>query len=120
MMMRIRLAYTVGRRLGKTALLLGALAAVASCGRVGTLQPAPGSALPVKPKTALTTPSVEELLTLPPQARPERTDEIQSRNRPREADRFDLPPPDGGAAPEVETDGQAENRVDNTGPVTPQ
>ena len=119
MMKRMGLAYTVRRRLGKSALLLGALAAVAGCGRVGTLQPKPGSSLPVKPKTALTTPTVEELLTLPPQARPERTDEIQSRNRPREADRFDLPPPDGGAAPTVETQGQTEDRITNPGPATP-
>ena len=113
-------AYTVRRRLGKSALLLGAIVAVAACGRVGTLQPKPGSSLPVKPKTALTTPTVDELLILPPTARPERTDEIQARNRPREADRFDLPPPDGGAAPAVETNGQADNRIDNPGPVTPQ
>jgi hypothetical protein len=100
-------------------LVLGLLAAMGGCGRVGTLQPREGQSLPVKPKTALTTPTVEELLTLPPQARPERTDEIQSRNRPRTADRFDLPPPDGGAAPEVETEGQAQNRIDNPGPATP-
>ena len=118
-MERMGPAYSVRRRLGKGALLIGALAGVAGCGRVGTLQPAPGSSLPVKPKTALTTPTVEELLTLPPQARPERTDEIQSRNRPREADRFDLPPPDGGAAPTVGTDGAAETRVNDPGPVTP-
>lgn len=101
-------------------MVLAAAAVLSSCGRVATLQPKPGHALPVKPKTAPTTPTVEELLTLPPQARPQRTDEIQSRNRPREADRFDLPPPDGGAAPEVETNGQASNQIDNTGPVTPQ
>jgi hypothetical protein len=101
-------------------MVLGAVAVLASCGRVGTLQPKPGHALPVKPKTALTTPTVDDLLTMPPQARPARVDEIQSRNRPRQADRFDLPPPDGGAAPEVETNGQATNQTDNTGPVTPQ
>ncbi len=91
-----------------------------SCGRVGTLQPKPGHALPVKPKVALTTPSVDDLLTMPPQARPARVDELQAKNRPREADRFDLPPPDGGAAPEIETNGQATNQTDSTGPVTPQ
>jgi len=101
-------------------MLLAALAGVAGCGRVGTLQPKPGSSLPVKPRTALTTPTVDQLLTLPPTARPQRTDEIQARNQPRQADRFDLPPPDGGAAPEVITNGQTDNQVNQTGPVTPQ
>jgi len=114
------MAYTGWRWLGKSALLLAALAAVASCGRVGTLQPKPGSSLPVKPKTALATPTVDELLKLPPTARPQRTDEIQARNQPRQADRFDLPPPDGGAAPQVETNGQTDTPTNQTGPVTPQ
>lgn len=90
------------------------------CGRVGDLQPPPGKSLPVKPKLARTTPTPEELLTPPPYARPERVDEILRRSEPRRADRFDLPPPDGGAAPAAETDGVAENRTDDPGPATPQ
>ena len=105
--------------LGKGVLLLCGAVLVTACGRVGDLQPPPGSPFPVKPKLAQTVPTAEELLTPPPYARPERTDEIQSRNRPRSADRFDLPPPDGGAAPSVETDGQAENRTNDPGPATP-
>lgn len=93
---------------------LGA-AALASCGRVGELRPAPGQSLPVKPLLARSTPDAQDLLTPPPYARPERVDEIQSRNRPREPNRFDLPPPDGGAAPVPESEAQAE-----TGPATPQ
>ena len=92
---------------------------VAGCGKIGDLQPAPDQPLPVKPKLAQTVPTAEELLAPPPYARPERTDEIQSRNRPRTADRFDLPPPDGGAAPSVETNGQAEARTNDPGPATP-
>ena len=76
--------------------------------------------MPVKPKLARTTPTTEELLTPPPYARPERVDEILRRSEPRRADRFDLPPPDGGAAPVAETDEQAENRTDDPGPATTQ
>ena len=32
-------------------------------------------------------------------AAPERIDELMKKSMPRKADRFDLPPPDGGAAP---------------------
>ena len=104
-------------RLAAVTLTLGLLA---GCGRVGELQPPEGKAMPVKPKLARTTPTTDELLTPPPYARPERVDEIVRRSEPRRADRFDLPPPDGGAAPAAETDGQAENRTDDPGPATPQ
>ena len=114
------MAYPLAPLLGKGVLLLCGGLLLGSCGRVADLQPAPGQALPVKPKLAQTVPTAEELLTPPPYARPERTDEIQSRNRPRSADRFDLPPPNGGAAPTVETDGAAESLTNETGPVTPQ
>jgi hypothetical protein len=116
---RIGGAYSLRHALGKGVLLLCGAAALAACGRIGDLQPPPGTALPVKPRLAQTVPTAEELLIPPPYARPERTDEIQSRNRPRTADRFDLPPPDGGAAPSVETDGQAENRTNDAGPASP-
>ncbi|WP_294171340.1 hypothetical protein [uncultured Sphingomonas sp.] len=94
--------------------------ALASCGRVGELRTAPGQPLPVKPKLARTTPTAEDLLARPPYARPERVDELQSRNEPRGSDRFDLPPPDGGAAPVAETNTQAEQRIDEPGPIKPQ
>lgn len=110
----------MGERAAKLVLLCAAAAALASCGRIGDLQPAPGQPLPVKPKLARTVPTPEELLSPPTVARPERVDELQSRNRPRAADRFDLPPPDGGEAPAAETNSQTEQRTDDPGPATPQ
>jgi predicted small lipoprotein YifL len=120
MMKRMDGGIRSGTPLHKLALLLGLAATLAGCGRIGDLQPAPGQALPVKPKMARTTPTPEELLTPPPYARPERIDEILRRNVPRTADRFDLPPPDGGAAPAAETEAQADSRTDDPGPATPQ
>ena len=105
--------------MSKAAAVTLALLALGACGRVGELRPPPGQALPVKPKLARTVPTAEDLLTPPPIARPERVDELQSRNEPRESDRFDLPPPDGGAAPVAETD-QAEQRTDDPGTIKPQ
>ena len=81
-------------------LLLTAALGLAACGRVAELQPAPGHALPVKPEMARTTPTVEQLLTPPTYARPDRVDELVKRSQPRAADPFDLPPPSGGAAPQ--------------------
>jgi hypothetical protein len=104
----------------KLAVLAVGFAALVSCGRIGELQPAPGQSLPVKPLLARDTPDAQELLSPPPYARPERVDEIQSRNRPREPNRFDLPPPDGGAAPVPETEAQTEERTDDPGLGTPQ
>ena len=104
----------------KLALALAGLAALSSCGRVGELRPPKGQSLPVKPLLARYTPDAEALLTPPPYARPERVDEIQSRNVPRRPNRFDLPPPDGGKAPVPETEGHAEDRTDDPGPATPQ
>ena len=98
--------------------IIGAAAAMAGCGQIAPLEPRPGQALPVKPLMASTTPTAEQLLTLPPYARPERVDELIRRSAPRKADRFDLPPPDGQAAPApVE---EEESSSDQAGPVTPQ
>ncbi len=110
----------MGERAAKLGLLTAGAALIASCGQIGDLKPAPGQPLPIKPKLARTTPTPEELLSPPTVARPERVDELQSRNRPRQADRFDLPPPDGGEAPVAETDTQTEQRTDDPGPATPQ
>ena len=97
---------------------LACTAALAACGKVAPLEPPPGRALPVKPLMARTTPTAEQLLTPPPYARPERVDELVKRSAPRRTDRFDLPPPDGGAAPTpVEEEETSSNQ---TGPVTPQ
>src|SRR3954447_17299283 len=81
-------------------LLLAAALGLAGCGRVAELQPAPGHALPIKPMMARTTPTVEQLLTPPTYARPDRVDELVKRSQPRAADPFDLPPPSGGEAPQ--------------------
>jgi hypothetical protein len=80
-------------------LLLATAFGLAGCGRVAELQPEPGHALPAKPMTARTTPTIGELLTPPTYARPDRVDELVKRSQPRASDPFDLPPPSGGAAP---------------------
>jgi hypothetical protein len=43
--------------------------------------------------------TAEQLLALPPMAKPKRVDELSKRGEVRQADRFDLPPPDGAAVP---------------------
>ena len=80
-------------------LLVGALAALAGCGRVADLKPASGHALPVKPLMARATPTVDELLTPPSYTRPGRVDELMKKSQPRPQDPFDLPPPTGANAP---------------------
>src|SRR5436190_19682652 len=82
-------------------LLVLAALGLAGGGRVAELQPAPGHALPVKPAMARATPTVEQLLTPPTYARPDRVDELVKKSQPRAADPFDLPPPSGGAAPQL-------------------
>ena len=79
--------------------ILVAALALTACGSAGSLRPPEGQALPVKPAMAQTTPTAEDLLTKPAFAAPERIDELMKKSMPRKADRFDLPPPDGGAAP---------------------
>jgi hypothetical protein len=74
---------------------------LAGCGQTADLKLAPGQSMPVKPLMARATPTVEQLLTPPPYARPDRVDELIKRSQPRPEDRFDLPPPSGGAAPSV-------------------
>lgn len=92
---------------------------LAGCGHMAPLQPAQGEPLPVKPLMAATTPTAEDLLTPPVYANPERIDELIKRSQPRPVDRFDLPPPDGGAAPLPVGAGQ-DNSTTDTGPVPPQ
>ena len=96
-----------------------ALLALAGCGRMAPLEPAPGQSLPVKPRMAQTTPTAEDLLTPPSYADPKRVDEIMKRSAPRRSDPFDLPPP-GGEAPTVPM--QEQNQVapsNQAGPVSP-
>jgi hypothetical protein len=90
---------------------------LAGCGSVAPLRPPPGEPLPVKPALASVTPSAEDLLTKPAFAEPERIDELLKKSAPRQADRFDLPPPDGGAAPLPET--QPPSSSEEAGPATP-
>jgi hypothetical protein len=97
-----------------SAFLLGA------CGQVADLQPGRGEALPVKPLLARTTPTAEQLLTPPTNADPERIDELVKRSEARKPDRFDLPPPDGGAAPILPAGTDPEPVDKDTGPSTPQ
>ncbi len=90
-----------------------------ACGQMAELRPARGEPLPVKPLLARTTPTAEQLLTPPTNARPERIDELVKRSEPRKPDRFDLPPPDGGAAP-VLPETQEPSSSEQVGPATPE
>jgi hypothetical protein len=93
--------------------------ALGGCGRLSPLEPAPGQPLPVKPLLAKRALTPEELLAIPDVARPKRVDELMRRSEPREPDRFDLPPPSGGAVPPVAGDDQPIDNQD-TGPVQTQ
>ncbi|MEO5577979.1 MAG: hypothetical protein ABIR25_02870 [Sphingomicrobium sp.] len=84
---------------------------LSGCGNLGPLRPPAGQALPVKPAMAQTVPTADDLLTKPAFAAPERIDELMKRSMPRKADRFDLPPPDGGAVPLPEDDQPASDAV---------
>nr|WP_076072898.1 hypothetical protein [Sphingomonas montana] len=67
-------------------------AALSACGRREALQPAQGASLPVAPAQARVQPTVDELLTPTPSARPDRSEEVLRRSQERQDDRFDLPP----------------------------
>ena len=101
----------------RLSVLIG-IALLAGCGQVAPLRPAQGEPLPVKPLMAQATPTAEELLTPPTYANPERVDELIKRSQPRPVDRFDLPPPDGGAVPLPVGAGEITS-TDTTGPATP-
>lgn len=73
--------------------------------------------MPVKPLMARATPTFDELLTPPTQARPDRVDELIKRSEPRPNDPFDLPPPTGGNAPS-EPAGTAPGPVTNNSTST--
>jgi hypothetical protein len=99
---------------------VAAIALLAGCGRVADLKPAPGQPLPVKPLMARTTPTPEQLLTPPPNAHPERVDELVKKSAPRAQDPFALPPPSGGAAPALPAGADPQPVSNETGPATPQ
>ena len=98
---------------------VAAIALTAGCGRVADLKPAPGQSLPVKPLMARTTPTPEQLLTPPPNAHPERVDELMKKSEQRAQDPFDLPPPSGGAAPALPAGSDPYAVTNNTGPASP-
>jgi predicted small lipoprotein YifL len=102
----------------RLSILIG-IALLTGCGRTGPLEPAQGEPLPVKPMMAQTTPTAEDLLTKPTYAAPQRVDELIKRSQPRPVDRFDLPPPDGGAAP-LPVGAEQQSSTNETGPATPQ
>ena len=110
-MKRLRVALLMAASLTGGSILGG-------CGQMAPLQPGPGERLPVKPLLAKATPTAEQLLTLPTNARPERVDELIKRSEPRRPDRFDLPPADGGAAPLL-PETQAPSSSEQTGVATP-
>jgi len=74
-------------------LTVAALLMLAGCGSREALRPAAGETLPPKPAMAATTPTVDDLLTPPAEARPDRSDELLKKSEERRDDRFDLPPP---------------------------
>ena len=100
-------------------LLVLASLGLASCGSVADLKPAAGQSLPVKPLLARTTPTAEDLLALPPNARPDRVDELMKRSQTRKTNPFDLPPPAGGPAPALPAGSDPMPKPDETGPATP-
>jgi hypothetical protein len=98
---------------------VGAVLMLCACGRQVDLKPAVGQSLPVRPLMARTTPTPNQLLALPPYAKPDRVDELVKRSQPRPQDPFNLPPATGGAAPTLPA-GTDPQPVDKTaGPSTP-
>lgn len=96
-----------------------AILALGGCGRVADLKPAAGQPLPVRPLMARSTPTANDLLTIPPYAKPERVDELMKRSEPRPQDPFELPPPTGGSAPSLPPGNEQQPVSSQTGPATP-
>jgi hypothetical protein len=99
--------------------VLAAILLLGSCGRQVDLKPAAGQPLPVKPLMARTTPTPNDLLTIPTYAKPDRVDELMKRSEPRSQDPFDLPPPTGGAAPSLPPGNEVQPATNETAPSTP-
>lgn len=102
----------------RASLLLAAATSLAACGNMAPLRPAAGQSLPVKALLAQKPATAEELLTHPVYANPERIDELMKRSEPRQPDRFDLPPADGGDAPPPPPTGELAPS-EKAGPATP-
>jgi hypothetical protein len=77
----------------RRAALVIALVLVAGCGKRSDLAPRTGTSLPVKPVGAQKQPTATELLTMPPQAKPNRVDDPLTKSVERPDDPFHLPPP---------------------------
>ncbi|MEE4350682.1 MAG: hypothetical protein V2J26_10665 [Pacificimonas sp.] len=73
-------------------LLLPALFALAACGSTGQIAFPESEGRPPAAIGAEAPPTVTDLLTRPPQAEPERLDDIVERGEERATDEFDLPP----------------------------
>jgi len=99
--------------------MFSAAIALAGCGRVADLKPAPGESLPVRPLMARSTPTANDLLKLPTYAKPDRVDELMKRSEPRPQDPFELPPPTGGSAPALPAGTDPEPATNAAGPATP-
>ncbi|HKC02670.1 MAG TPA: hypothetical protein VKC17_05135 [Sphingomicrobium sp.] len=99
--------------------LIASATLLVGCGKMADLKPAAGQSLPVKPLMAKTTPTPAQLLTPPAYAAPERIDELMKKSQPREADKFDLPPPSGGVAPALPVGAESQPATDDTGPASP-
>ncbi len=67
-------------------------ACLAGCGKVGSLEPQTGKALPPQAYAQNEKQSAERLLTRSEQSSPGRSDELLRRSDSRAADPFDLPP----------------------------
>jgi hypothetical protein len=77
----------------KTAIaMIAVLATLSGCGSREALRPVTGKSMPPKPAMAATAPTVDELMTSPPAARPDRSDELLKKSEERPDDRFNLPP----------------------------
>jgi hypothetical protein len=86
-------------KLSRLAVLTSGCLIAASCGQTADLQPTPGEPLPVKPLLARATPTAEQLLTPPTNARPRRVD---------------------GAVPQLPAGTDPEAVANETGPTAPQ
>lgn len=94
----------------KRGLLLFGPILLAGCGLRQPLEPPPGANVAPTPAMASRPLTTEEMLTVPPIARPERAGEPLTRSDPRPVDRFDLPPAD---VPSGQDPVRPENREDD-------